>query len=131
VYWRPTDPSSKLKRYINFFGQGKPTIRFKDAFQLNVPHFGVDRKTKGGFLKFGASIYLLHRGPLGGGRKDGNHNLCELFHDLVDEFDDYGRTSEGLLIPFLDKQERVVPEFLPTIERIVDGIVDLLPSRSN
>src|SRR6476660_9951193 len=53
IYWRPKHALSKHKRHINFFGQGKPTTRFKDAFQLNMPLYGVNRRIKGAFLKSG------------------------------------------------------------------------------
>src|SRR3954469_27840 len=67
IYWRPRGPG-KHNRYKNFFGVGKPESRFIDAFQLNIPHAGLDRRVKGGFLKSGMSICVLHRGSLGGGR---------------------------------------------------------------
>src|SRR4051794_19179405 len=54
IYWRPGGPG-KHNRYKNFFGQGKPSTRFKDAVQLNIPLEGVDRKIKGGFVKSGAT----------------------------------------------------------------------------
>jgi hypothetical protein len=126
IYWRPKGPYSKHKRHLNFFGQGKPKRRFKDAFQLNIPHDGVDRKIKGSFLKSGAALCVLHRGPLGGGRKDGSHNLCNYFRDLVSSFDDDGIAREGVMIPFLDKSGQLEPDFLPTIKRIVDDLAERL-----
>jgi hypothetical protein len=126
IYWRPKSPDSKHRRHINFFGQGKPTKRFKDAFQLNVPPDGVDRKIKGGFLKSGSAICVLHRGPLGGGRKDGSHDLRTYFPKLVAIFDDDGRDASGVLVPFLDKSGKLEPDFLPTIKRIVDDLADRL-----
>jgi hypothetical protein len=123
IFYRP---GSRETQHRNCFGQGKPTKRFKDAFQLNVPKSGVNRSTKGGFLKAGSAICVLHRGPLGGGRKDGSHNLCDYFNDLVDTFDDDGRDTEGVVIRFLDKSGQLEPSFLPTIKRIVDGVAQRL-----
>src|SRR4051812_43294883 len=60
IYWRPKGPHINHKRHLNFFGQGKPKTRFKDAFQLNIPHDGIDRKIKGAFLKSGAALCVLH-----------------------------------------------------------------------
>ncbi|MFO0790746.1 MAG: hypothetical protein U0805_14920 [Pirellulales bacterium] len=136
IYYRYDEKKvsdGRSKAYLNFFGQGKPKM-LKDAIQINIIKSGIDRSYKGGFVQSGSSVCILHRGHLGGGRK--RHpaaakpiKLYDLFPKLTDHFDDDGRDSYGVLIPFISSSGKIDAALLPTLKEIVDLICERLPDR--
>jgi hypothetical protein len=125
MFWNSGDPSGQ-NRYWNGFGLGKPTGVVKHAFQVNIPKEGVNRTVRGGFLKRGFEVFLLHRGPLGGGRKDGSHDLRDIAPGNVQEFDDEGRQSTGIVIRFVDSRGDFDANFLPRIKSAVTAVAEML-----
>ena len=124
IYWKSGDYTD-ANRYWNTFGIGRPE-QLKDAFQISPPKVGIKRNIRGGFLKRGREIFLLHRGPLGGGRKDGSHNMCDLVPDQVEFFNDGGQEREGIVIPFLDAEGNFHSEFLPRVAHLVKVVAQRL-----
>ncbi len=127
IYWKSGD-SSADNRYWNSFGAGKPTD-LKDAFQLNVPKSGVNRRVQGGFLERHQEVFLLHRGPLGGGRKDGSHNLCEMVPELVGSFNDAGIVRDGVIISLFEADGDLYPDFFDKIALAVRAAANELARR--
>ncbi|MEX2172028.1 MAG: hypothetical protein WD851_22090 [Pirellulales bacterium] len=124
IYWKTGDYSSE-NRYWNSFGVGKPR-QLKDAFQISPPKVGIKRNIRGGFLKRGSEVFLLHRGPLGGGRKDGSHNICDIVPEQVQLFNDAGEEREGIVIQFLDVEGNFHSGFLPQMARVVKAVASKL-----
>lgn len=124
IYWKSGDSQGET-RYWNSFGVGKPSA-LRDAFQANIPKSGVDRRIQGGFLTRDKEVFLLHRGSLRGGRKDGNYDLREIVPELVGAFDDDGSEHEGVLFPYLDTSGTFHREFLPNVARAVKAVAKRL-----
>jgi hypothetical protein len=123
IYWKTGD-RDKTKIW-NTFGEGEPS-ELRDAFQVNIPHDGLNRRIRGGFLARGKEVFLLHRGPLGGRRTP---NLKDLVPDFVDVFEDDDRESDGVLFPFLDATGSFHKDFLPTVARAVKIVAEQLGRR--
>ncbi len=127
IYWKTGDSRGET-RYWNSFGEGEPS-ELRDAFQAAIPKDGFDRRIRGGFLKRGAEVFLLHRGSLGGGRKDGSHNLKDMVPEFVRAFYDNDRDSDGVQFPFLDSKGRFHKDFLPNVARAVAVVAKKLDRR--
>jgi hypothetical protein len=127
IYWKAGNSRGQT-RYWNSFGEGEPS-ELRDAFQVSIPKDGFDRRIRGGFLTRGKEVYLLHRGSLGGGRKDGSHNLKDMVPQFVDAFEDEDRESDGVLFPFLDSKGRFHKDFLPNVSRAVRIVATRLDRR--
>jgi hypothetical protein len=127
IYWKSGDSRGQT-RYWNSFGEGEPS-ELRDAFQVSIPKDGFDRRIRGGFLTRGKEVFLLHRGSLGGGRKDGSHNLKDMVPEFVDAFEDDDRESDGVLFPFLDAKARFHKDFLPKVAKAVKIVAKRLDRR--
>ena len=67
-------------RYWNAFGTGRPheTGQLPITAEINFPRAGIDRKTGAAFARDAwDSVYVIHRGKIGGGKKGVGKSLFE------------------------------------------------------
>lgn len=89
----------------------------------------MNRRVQGGFLERHQEVFLLHRGPLGGGRKDGSHNLCEMVPELVGSFNDAGIVRDGVIISLFEADGDLYPDFFDKIALAVRAAANELARR--
>jgi len=100
VIWiEPYDLWHELSEsWWNAFGVGRPVLRGSNSItcEINFAGDGVDRRTGGLFAEDDAgNIYVLHRGRIGGGRKNiGKTGFIRSFTGELVEVADGGRTTK-------------------------------------
>jgi hypothetical protein len=64
------DGTGEDQRYWNAFGLGRPKTNssVSPTLEINIPVMGINHRISGVFAKDNGSIFLFHRGKLGGGR---------------------------------------------------------------
>lgn len=113
-------------RFWNPFGVGDPSAG-KDLLitvEINPPYRGIDRRVGGAFARdpLSGSIYLVHRGNMGGGRTGVGKNtfFAEYPEPPVSIYDEGLGESPAVMVGMLDDPglSESVTKFVNTVERI-------------
>lgn len=114
-------------RYWNALGIGNP---FEDGStiiaEINPPKTGIDRNIAGVFIEDEkGTIYLAHRGKIGGGREGiGKNAFLGWYTEALDLVNDAGKYNEMIVIGALDDKKLIenLATFTNSVSAFKDGV---------
>jgi len=112
----------------NAFGAGRPSLTGTNSIvcEINFPDKGIDRRVGGVFAESGdGTLYVLHRGRIGGGRKNiGKRGFVNSFTGKLIEFVDGDAVSRGVPVACFESRNFAsqLSFFVHEVERFKENV---------
>ncbi len=120
-------------RYWNAFGTEKPIVGANLAItcEINFPFAGINRQIAGAFVQDEASVFIVHRGKIGGSQKGGGKKLF-LNHfrgEWIEVYDDGLATNVALVGSLTSAMFGYqLREFVTEVKRIKNTLQEPAPT---